>query len=69
LPPPEILARFFAHVLEVNDWNLKRSLENCERHALEAAVKRTRGKQSEVAKLLGITPRSVYNKVRKYQLK
>ena len=69
LPPAEILTGFFARVLELNDWNLKRSLENCERHALEAAVKRTRGKQSEVAKLLGITPRSVYNKVRKYQLK
>jgi len=56
-------------LLELNDWNLRRSLENCERQALEAAVKRTQGNQSQVARLLGITPRSVYNKVRKYQLK
>lgn len=56
-------------VLEANDWNLARSLESCERHALEAAMGRMRGNQSQTARLLGITARSVYNKVRKYQLK
>jgi DNA-binding NtrC family response regulator len=56
-------------VLEANDWNLARSLESCERHALEAAMERMRGNQSKTAQLLGITARSVYNKVRKYQLK
>jgi DNA-binding NtrC family response regulator len=60
---------FFLRVLELNDWNLRRCLENYERQALEAAVTRTGGNQSQVARLLGITPRSVYNKVRKYQLK
>jgi DNA-binding NtrC family response regulator len=55
-------------ILEANGWNLRRSLENCERHALEAAIKRTHGNQSEIARLLGITPRSVYNKVHKYRL-
>lgn len=69
LPSSENFAGFFARILEINDWNLRRSLENCERLALAAAVRRTRGNQSEVAKLLGITVRSVYNKVRKYQLK
>lgn len=56
-------------VMEANDWNLARSLESCERHALEAAMGRMRGNQSQTARLLGITARSVYNKVRKYQLK
>jgi transcriptional regulator with PAS, ATPase and Fis domain len=56
-------------ILEANDWNLRRSLENCEREALEAAIKRTHGNQSKIARLLGITPRSVYNKVHKYRLK
>ena len=56
-------------VLDANDWNLTRSLETCERHALEAAMERMQGNQSQTARLLGITPRSVYNKVRKYQLK
>jgi two-component system response regulator PilR (NtrC family) len=69
LPNSETLTSFFIRMLELNDWNLRRSLENCERQALEAAVKRTRGNQSQVARLLGITPRSVYNKVRKYKLK
>jgi len=44
-------------------------MEICERHALEAAMERTRGNQSETAKLLGITPRSVYNKLRKHRLR
>jgi DNA-binding NtrC family response regulator len=66
---PETLTSAFVRVLEANDWNLRRSLENCERQALEAAMKRTRGNQSEIARLLGITPRSVYNKVHKYHLK
>jgi len=56
-------------VLDANDWNLTRSMEICERHALEAAMARTQGNQSQTARLLGITPRSVYNKVRKYRLK
>jgi DNA-binding NtrC family response regulator len=55
-------------ILEANGWNLRRSLENCERHALEAAIQRTHGNQSEIARLLRITPRSVYNKVHKYRL-
>jgi DNA-binding NtrC family response regulator len=65
----ETLASSFVRVPEANDWNLKRSMENCERQALEAAMKRTRGNQSEIARQLGITPRSVYNKVHKYHLK
>jgi DNA-binding NtrC family response regulator len=56
-------------VLEANDWNLALTLESCERNALEAAMERMRGNQSKTARLLGITARSVYNKVRKYQLK
>jgi DNA-binding NtrC family response regulator len=57
------------HLLDANGWNLTRSMEICERHALEAAMGRTRGNQSETARLLGITPRSVYNKLRKHKMK
>jgi DNA-binding NtrC family response regulator len=64
----ETFTSSFVRILEANDWNLRRSLENCERQALEAAIRRTRGNQSEIARLLGITPRSVYNKVHKYRL-
>jgi two-component system response regulator PilR (NtrC family) len=65
----EAFASFFVRVLELNDWNLRRCLESCERQALEAAIKRTRGNQSQIARILGIAPRSVYNKVHKYELK
>lgn len=60
---------FVVSVLDANDWDLTRALESCERHALEAAMERVQGNQSRTARLLGITPRSVYNKVRKYHLK
>jgi two-component system nitrogen regulation response regulator GlnG len=65
----QTLVNSVVRVLDANDWNLARSLESCERHALEAAMERMRGNQSQTARLLGITARSVYNKVRKYQLK
>jgi two-component system, NtrC family, nitrogen regulation response regulator GlnG len=57
------------HLLDANSWNLPRSMEICERHALEAAMGRTQGNQTETARLLGITPRSVYNKLRKHKMK
>jgi DNA-binding NtrC family response regulator len=63
------LVNSVVRVLDANDWNLARSLESCERYALETAMERMRGNQSQTARLLGITARSVYNKVRKYQLK
>jgi two-component system response regulator PilR (NtrC family) len=65
----QTLVNYVVRLLEANGWNLTRSLKNCERHALEAAMQRMRGNQSQTARLLGITPRSVYNKVRKHQLK
>jgi two-component system response regulator AtoC len=55
-------------LLELNEWNLARSLETCERHAMEVALRRFAGNQSRAARLLGITPRSVYNKMHKHRL-
>jgi DNA-binding NtrC family response regulator len=65
----QTLVKSVARLLDASGWNLMRSIEICERHALEAAMMRTQGNQSQTAKLLGITPRSVYNKLRKYKLK
>ena len=62
------IAKNIVRLLEVNEWNLSRSLEACERHAMEAAMYRAAGNQSKVARLLGITPRSVYNKMHKHRL-
>jgi transcriptional regulator with PAS, ATPase and Fis domain len=66
---PNNLATSVNRLLDASGWNLQRSIAVCERHALEAAMARTQGNQSQTAKLLGITPRSVYNKLCKYNLK
>jgi two-component system response regulator HydG len=55
-------------VLEAHEWNLSRSLRFCERLLLEASLRAARGNQTHAARLLGITPRSVYNKIRKHNL-
>jgi transcriptional regulator with GAF, ATPase, and Fis domain len=55
-------------LLEINGWNLSRFLKYCEQLALEAALHKANGNQSQAAKLLRITPRTVYNKLHKHQL-
>jgi transcriptional regulator with GAF, ATPase, and Fis domain len=55
-------------LLEANGWNLSRSMRSCERLLLEATLHAAHGNQSHAARLLGITPRSVYNKIRKHNL-
>jgi len=59
-------SNLFGRVLKDNDWNLVRSVKRCERLLLEAAMQRTGGNQSETARLLGVTPRSIYNKLRQH---
>jgi transcriptional regulator with GAF, ATPase, and Fis domain len=66
--PPQVTPSYLAKLLHVNSWNLSRSLQYCEKLFLEAALHRAQGNQSQTARLLGITPRSVYNMVRKYNL-
>lgn len=65
---PEELRAQLARVLDENGWNLTRSLEYCERLLLESALRRADGNQTQTARMLGITARSVYNKVRKHNL-
>ena len=55
-------------LLDLNGGNLARALEHCERLLFEAALHKAHGNQSQAARLLGITSRSVYNKIHKYQL-
>jgi DNA-binding NtrC family response regulator len=49
--------------------NLARALEACERHIVERALAQAGGSQTRAADLLGITGRSVYNKIRKHRLR
>jgi hydrogenase-4 transcriptional activator len=55
-------------VLDANDWNLTRALRACERMILEVALSRAQGNQSKTARLLGVTPRSIYTKLRKHRI-
>ena len=48
--------------------NLSQALEQCERVLLQMTLEQVHGNQSQLAQLLGITPRSVYTKLRKYGL-
>lgn len=66
--PAGDIQSYLFELLQHNNWNLPESLEHCERLLLEAVLVHTRGNQSQTARLLGITPRSVYNKRRKHQL-
>lgn len=55
-------------LLDLNGGNLAQALEHCERLLFEAALHKAHGNQTQVARLLGITPHSVYNKIHKYRL-
>jgi transcriptional regulator with GAF, ATPase, and Fis domain len=59
----------FDNILHLHGWNLSRSLDYCERALLECALTFTNGNQSQTARLIGITPRSVYNKLQKHKLR
>ena len=52
-------------LLLANRWSMARALAACERLIVNAALEHEHGNQSRAARLLGITPRSVYNKLRK----
>ncbi len=59
----------FSRILDLNGWSLSKSLDYCERALLECALQLTHGNQSQTARLIGITPRSVYNKLQKHKLR
>lgn len=54
--------------LDSNGWDLTHAMDYFERLLLEATLHHAHGNQTETADLLGITPRSVYNKLRKHHL-
>lgn len=62
------LQSYFRHILDENSWNLPKSLDHCERLLLLCALQSAGGNQSQAARLIGITPRSVYNKLHKHKL-
>jgi two-component system response regulator PilR (NtrC family) len=62
------LQSYFRNILDENSWNLPKSLDYCEKLLLQCVLRSARGNQSQAARLIGITPRSVYNKLHKHKL-
>jgi transcriptional regulator with GAF, ATPase, and Fis domain len=53
-------------ILEAYRWDLASCLEHYERLLLEAALVSSGGNQTRAGQMLGITPRTIYNKLRKF---
>lgn len=65
---PQTLSSDLVNLLDTHGWSLAQTLRYCERLLLEAALRRKQGNQSQTARLLGLTPRSIYSKMRRYHL-
>lgn len=60
------IERFVQKIVRVQGLNLQITMRECERIVCNEALKAAQGNQTEAARLLGITSRSVYNKLHKY---
>jgi|ERR1043166_5207749 transcriptional regulator with GAF, ATPase, and Fis domain len=69
LPPGQPYDAALFRLLDLNQGSLARTLDECERLLITGALEFSKGNQSSAAKLLDITPRSVYNKLRKHGLR
>ncbi|MFN0172625.1 MAG: sigma-54 interaction domain-containing protein [Bryobacteraceae bacterium] len=67
-PAPADSLHWAEAVLARHQGNLAEAVEECERTMIAIVLGQRQGNQSETARHLGITPRSVYNKLRKYGL-
>jgi transcriptional regulator with PAS, ATPase and Fis domain len=60
----EFIATLFT-MMDSKEWNLSRAVGHCEQLLVEAALQRTQGNHSQAARVLGVTPRTLYNKLKK----
>ena len=60
----EFIAPLFTR-MDSKEWNLSRAVEYCQRLLVEAALQRAQGNHSQAARVLGVTPRTLYNKLKK----
>jgi transcriptional regulator with PAS, ATPase and Fis domain len=57
-----------AQLCAAHGWNLARCVDTFERSLLQGALDRAQGNQAAAARLMGVTPRCVYTKLRKHLL-
>ena len=55
-------------VLEATNWKLEAAVELCEQKLVAAALTASHGNRSRAARLLGISPRCMFNKMRRHRL-
>jgi transcriptional regulator with GAF, ATPase, and Fis domain len=55
-------------LFETHAWNFRQSVDSCERLLLEEALRKANGNQSQAARLIGLSARSLYNKLHKHRL-
>ena len=67
MEPDEFFQMLFRR-MKAQAWTLRQTIDYCERLFLEEVLHQTQGNQSQAAKLLGITARSIYSKVKEYHL-
>ena len=67
--PQADLNELVKRILDRQGWNLSSAVREYERRVFQAAMDQTQGNQSKAARLLGITARSVYNKLHRHQLR
>ena len=63
---PEQMSELARQILAKSGWKLSRAMEVWERQFLSVAIQQARSNQSKMARLLGITARSVSRKIQKY---
>jgi transcriptional regulator with PAS, ATPase and Fis domain len=63
------MQKFVKRIVAMEGWNLEITMRECERIVCHEALKMAHGNQTEAARLLGITSRSVYNKVHKFGMR
>jgi len=68
VPPRSDLRSLARSAARQQGWNLSHCLAQCEREIVQAAMREAHNNQSQAARLLGLTPRGIYNKLRKYQM-
>jgi transcriptional regulator with GAF, ATPase, and Fis domain len=62
------LASEVSRLVRDKQWDLSKALQHCEKVLVREALEMTKGNQGRAAQLLGVTPRSVYNLIRRHQL-